>query len=90
MEQVSAGYYRSIRFTNGTERMEWWSSEATERDDSLVLVATAQISLKGLANPKSANEAGSKETINLALVCLCVLELLQSKSQRCSLPLKKK
>jgi len=39
------------------------------RDDSFVLVATAQTSLKGFSNRKSANEAGNKETINLAVVC---------------------
>ena len=37
------------------------------REDSFVLAATTQTSLKGLANPESANAADNKETINLAL-----------------------
>lgn len=61
----------------------WSGGQAKQwRDDSFVLVAATKRSLKGLANPKSANEAGNKETINLALVSLCLvrflpLELLQ-------------
>lgn len=72
MEQVSPGYYRSIMFTNGTERVS--SGQARQwKSDRFVLVGTTLRGLKGLTNPKSANKAGNKQTINLALFCLCLV-----------------
>lgn len=52
----------------------WSGGQARQlKVDNFVSVTTAQICLKGRANSESANEAGNKETINLALDCLCFL-----------------
>lgn len=52
-----------------------------QKGDSFVLMSTTPSTLIGLTTPKTANEAGNKQTINLALACLCwlsyFLQLLQ-------------